>query len=75
MLIYIPAVGSAAGTGSGSFKAKQEVVSSLIYASNACVFRMSWRVGQCVLLAERGGRRGDDPPLPLPPPAPVWKTR
>lgn len=38
------------------------------------VFRLSWWVGQCVVLAERCGRRGHDPSLPLPPPAPVWKT-
>lgn len=38
------------------------------------VFRLSWWVGQCVVLAERCGGRGHDPPLPLPPPAPVWKT-
>lgn len=37
------------------------------------VFRLSRWVGQCVVLAERRGRRGHDPPLPLPPPAPVWK--
>lgn len=40
-----------------------------------CLFRMSWRVGQCVVLAERDGRWGDDPPLPLPPPSPVWEKR
>lgn len=72
MLIYVPSVGSAADLGSVSLKAKQEVWSSLIYVC-VCVFRMSWRVGQCVLLAARGGRRGDDPPLSLRPPAPVWK--
>lgn len=37
------------------------------------VFRLSRWVGQCVVLAERRGRRGHDPPLPLPTPAPVWK--
>lgn len=36
MLIYVLTVSSALGTGSVSVKVKQEVVSSLIYAS--CVF-------------------------------------
>lgn len=74
MLIHVLTVGPAADLGSVSLQAKQEVWSSVIYVC-VCVFRMSWRVGQCVLLAERGGWRGGDPPLPLPPHAPVWKKR